>query len=518
MNKKLLLLLFFFVSVKSISQTFSNGRIEYGNGSSNMFSTTAIGSDGKFYCLFNDGVFAHSSNNINPVYRLYRWESGTSSWVSVANFDASVIPGVLISSTNTMFNDGVSLEIDSTGAYHMLFSVYTSNGLEIKYVYSNNGTTWSYTTIDQSNNAVNYNFAHVQLKLDSSNRPHVYYLIRNVGSGGIPTRVYTVTHKYFNGSSWSSEIVHSQTGGSGTGTNDINMIAAAMDSNNKSYVAFVAETNGSGTDGSLLYTTNASGSWSAPVFLATGATSTAAADRVNILCDSNNKQHIIYRENNTTLKLIYTTNKTGSWVGGQMNGNIIAGINSSTDSFNAFTRNASNDLFLAYNASPTTTNTGQVNYACLFNGATTWQTGSVFTGNARTGQFISAEFNNSKNAMITFDHFTDPAATGLAPSYGPPNNPRQVQYATTTVNNLSIGEWNFSKFNIYPNPTDAVLNLDLKETNNISVDIVDLNGRILKTKNASGTTQIDLSKYSSGVYLVKIHFNEGTETVKIVKK
>ncbi|RXR17729.1 T9SS type A sorting domain-containing protein [Flavobacterium amnicola] len=518
MSKKLLLVLFIFISVKSISQTFSNGRIEYGNGSSNMFSTTAIGADGKFYCLFNDGVFTHSSNSINPVYRLLRWESGTSSWVSVANFDASIIPGVLISSTNTMFSDGVSLEIDSTGAYHMLFSVYTSNGLEIKYVYSNNGTSWTYTTIDQTNNATNYGYAHVQLKLDSSNRPHVYYLIRNIGSGGVSSRVYTIMHKNFNGSSWASETVYSQTGGSGTGANELNMIAASIDNNNKSYVAFVAETNGSGTDGSLLYTNNVSGSWSAPVFLATGATGSAAADRVTILSDSNNKQHIIYRENNTTLKLIYTTNKTGSWVGGQMNGNIVAGINSSTDGFHAFTRNASNDLFLAYNASPTTTNIGQVNYACLFNGATTWQTGTVFTGNSRTGQFISAEFSNSKNAMITFDHFTDPAATGGNPSYGPPNNPRQVQYATTIVNNLSIGEWNVSKFNIYPNPTNSVLNIEFAIANTITVEVIDLNGRILKTKNASGTTQIDLSNYSSGVYLVKLYFNEGTETVKIVKE
>lgn len=516
MSKKLLLLLLF-ISVRSISQTFSNGRIEYGNGSSNMFSTTAIGADGKFYCLFNDGNFTHSSNNVNPVYRLVRWESGTSSWVSVANFDASIIPGVIISSTLTMFSDGVSLEIDSSGAYHMLFSVYTSNGLEIKYVYSANGTSWTYTTIDQSNNATNYSFAHVQLKLDSSNRPHVYYLIRNVGSGGISSRVYTITHKYFNGSSWSSEIAHSQTGGNGTGSNDINMIAASIDNNDKSYIGFVAETNGSGTDGSLLYTTNASGSWSTPVFLATGATGSAAADRVTILCDSNNKQHIIYRENNTTLKLIYTTNKTGSWVGGQMNGNIVTGINSSTDGFNAFTRNTSNDLFLAYNASPTTTNTGQVNYACLFNGTSTWQTGSIFTGNTRTGQFMSAEFSNSKNAMITFDHFTDPAATAGNPSYGPPNNPRQVQYATTTVNNLLSSDFIKNNFSIYPNPTNSLLFIDFTEFSNISVQVLDLNGRIILSKSATSSTTLDTSNLSSGLYLIKINSEKGTGTMKIIK-
>lgn len=513
--KKLLYTLIL-ISFSTFGQVFTSGMIEFGNGSSNIFNSSTIGADGKFYCFFNDGNFVHTSNNINPVYRLVRWEPGTSSWTSVANLDASVIPGVIISTATTMFSDGVSLEIDSAGAYHILMNVYTSNGLEIKYAYSTNGTSWTYTTVDQSNNQTNYSYANTQLKLDSNNRPHIYYIIRNIGSGGISTRVYSVMHKYFNGASWISETIYSQTGGSGTGANDINMMSASIDGNNKSHIGFIAETNGSGTDGSLLYTTNSSGSWSTPLFLATGATGNAAADRVNILNDSNNKQHIVYRENNTTLKLIYTTNKTGSWVGGQINSNLITGINSSTDGYNAFTRNASNDLFLAYNSSPSTTNNGQVNYACLFNGSTSWQTGSVFTGNTRTGQFISAEFDNSRKAMITFDHFSDPAATSGAPSYGPPNNPRQLQYATTTVN-LSTDNFIKNNVNIHPNPTNSILFFDFVDLTNVSIEILDINGRILKTKTILTSTNIDISDFSNGVYLFKIESTEGNGIIKVIK-
>ena len=156
--------------------------IEYGNGSSNVFSTTSIGPDGKFYCFFNDGNYTHSSNNVNPVYRLVRWESSSSSWASVANLDASVIPGVIISSTYTMFNDGMAMEVDASGGYHILMNLYTANGTEIKYAYSSNGTAWTYTSIDNSNNQTNYSYTNLQMKLDSSNRPHVYYLIKNIGT------------------------------------------------------------------------------------------------------------------------------------------------------------------------------------------------------------------------------------------------------------------------------------------------------------------------------------------------
>lgn len=515
--KKKLLSIFIFICLTSNSQTFTSGMIEQGNGSSNIFSTTSIGADGKFYCFFNDGTVTHASNNVNPVYRLVRWESGSSSWVSVSNLDAANIPGVIITSGTTMFNDGIALEVDSSGGFHILMNVYTSNGSELKYAYSSNGASWTYTTVDHSNNQTNYSFTNLQLKLDNTNYPHVYYVIKNIGSGGISTRVYSVIHKFYNGSTWTTETTYSQTGGNGTGANDINMMAACIDSNNKSHIGFVAETNGSGTDGSLLYINNTSGSWTAPTFIVTGATSAPAADRVNILSDTNNKQHIIYRENNTTFKLIYTTNKTGSWVGSQINSSLTSGIISATDSYNAFTRNNSNDLFLAYNASPNTTNNGQVNYACLFNGYSTWQTGSVFTGNLRTGQYISAEFNNSRNAMITFDHFTDPAATGGNPSYGPPNNPRQLQYATTIVNNLSSSDFIKNNFNIYPNPTNSLLFIDFAEFSDISLQVLDLNGRIIISKSASNSTTLDTSDLSSGVYLLKIDSEKGTGTMKIIK-
>lgn len=511
---KRLLILIVFISLQSFSQTFTTGVVELGNGSSNIFSSTSIGPDGRFYCFFNDGNVVNTINNVIPAYRLKRWEPSSSSWVSVANLDASVIPGAIVTSSFTMFSDGNALEIDSSGGYHMLITVYTSNGTEIKYVYSANGSSWTYTTIDHSNNQTNYSFANVQLKLDATNKPHVYYLIKNIGTGGISTRVYSVMHKYFNGSAWNTETAYSQTGGSGTGANDINMMSASIDGNNKSHIAMVAETNGSGTDGSLLYLNNTSGTWSAPVFLATGSTGTPAADRVYILSDTNNKQHIVYRQNSNTLKVMYTTNKTGSWNGGQINSNLTAGLMSSIDGYYTFARNTYNDLALVYNASPTTTNTGQINYAILFNGGSNWQIGTAFSGNLRTGQYISAEYTNANTLMMTFDHF---AGTGN-PSYGPPENPRQLHYATSTVTNLSTENILKEELKVYPNPTSSFVNIDAKNLTNVTIQILDIDGRVLSTQKLSKTNQQDVSSLSPGVYVLKIISDQGTKTVKLLKK
>lgn len=511
MIKKLLAFLVL-ISIQSIAQTFTSGMIEYGNGSSNIFSTTSIGPDGKFYCFFNDGTFTHTSNNVNPVYRLKRWD--TSSWTTIADIDASAIPGLIISSTTTMFNDGMAMEVDASGGYHILMNLYTANGLEIKYAYSSNGTTWTYTSIDNSNNQTNYSYTNLQLKLDSSNRPHVYYLIKNIGSGSISSRVYTIVHKYYNGSSWVSETAYTQTGGNGTGANDIIMMSASLDGNNKSHIGFVAETNGSGTDGSLLYANNLSGTWSAPVFLATGATGAPAADRVYILSDTNNKQHIVYRENSTSLKVNYTTNKSGAWSGGQINSNLTSGIMSQGDGYYCFTRNNYNDLLLVYNASPTTTNTGQVNYACLFNGASNWQIGNVFTGNSRTGQYMSAEYTNTNSLMVTFDHFT---GTG-SPSYGPPNNPRQLQYATSVVTNLSTATATKKDVKAYPNPAKSFVNVDTSQLTNVSLQVLDMNGKVLMNNLPKSNPKIDVSTLPPGMYIIKVNSDQGTKTTKIVKQ
>lgn len=72
-----------------------------------------------------------------------------------------------------------------------------------------------------------------------------------------------------------------------------------------------------------------------------------------------------------------------------------------------------------------------------------------------------------------------------------------------------VGEWNGCTFNIYPNPTTSILNVDFSvenmNANGIEIQLLDVYGRLLNVVQAnSGTTQIDLSVYANGVYFIQL--------------
>lgn len=74
----------------------------------------------------------------------------------------------------------------------------------------------------------------------------------------------------------------------------------------------------------------------------------------------------------------------------------------------------------------------------------------------------------------------------------------------------------------YPNPTKGKLVLELSSTNlsKLSYTLFDLKGRLLLRGNIKGkNTIIDIEKYASGVYLLKIdHQNKEMKTFKVIKK
>jgi hypothetical protein len=71
---------------------------------------------------------------------------------------------------------------------------------------------------------------------------------------------------------------------------------------------------------------------------------------------------------------------------------------------------------------------------------------------------------------------------------------------------------------IYPNPTTDILNLriDLNDYQKYSYELYDLGGRFLNKKPVAGkVTELSMSKYPSGTYLLKV--SKGNTPVKIFK-
>ena len=83
---------------------------------------------------------------------------------------------------------------------------------------------------------------------------------------------------------------------------------------------------------------------------------------------------------------------------------------------------------------------------------------------------------------------------------------------------LSTKDLSKVNFNIFPNPVEDVLNISKSsESEIISVDITDLNGRTIKSVNNDFST-INVSDLSTGIYFINVRSEEGFATKKLIKK
>ena len=103
---------------------------------------------------------------------------------------------------------------------------------------------------------------------------------------------------------------------------------------------------------------------------------------------------------------------------------------------------------------------------------------------------------------------------------------------TTECVDFSVGveEWNDDNITLYPNPTTGMVNVQFTMNNiqlgNGEIQVLDVHGRLLQVVGISDacgaslqTVQIDLSRYATGVYLVRLVNGGDVITVKnVVKK
>jgi len=102
-------------------------------------------------------------------------------------------------------------------------------------------------------------------------------------------------------------------------------------------------------------------------------------------------------------------------------------------------------------------------------------------------------------------------------------NPAIVTNTFTTefVALLASESFNADEFAVYPNPTSSVLNIQSKLNTTISeVNVYDLLGKqLLNKKMAVSTTEIDMTNYSPGLYLLEVVSENNQKSVhKIIKK
>jgi hypothetical protein len=75
-------------------------------------------------------------------------------------------------------------------------------------------------------------------------------------------------------------------------------------------------------------------------------------------------------------------------------------------------------------------------------------------------------------------------------------------------------------FSVSPNPTKDIVNVSNTSVLINSIEVTDLNGRVVKTVNSidASNAQVNISDLSSGVYMMKIVSDQGISTKKVIKE
>ncbi|AJR04897.1 T9SS type A sorting domain-containing protein [Siansivirga zeaxanthinifaciens] len=81
---------------------------------------------------------------------------------------------------------------------------------------------------------------------------------------------------------------------------------------------------------------------------------------------------------------------------------------------------------------------------------------------------------------------------------------------------LNVSQNEFSKASVFPNPTSDVLNIKASEKIN-SLELYNINGVKVYSKENIENQFINISKLSSGVYILKLNTNNGSEFKRIIK-
>lgn len=94
-----------------------------------------------------------------------------------------------------------------------------------------------------------------------------------------------------------------------------------------------------------------------------------------------------------------------------------------------------------------------------------------------------------------------------------------IQAPTFNANNQSLGindSTEIATFKVYPNPTNDLITIESGQNEISQISLYNMQGQLLLNKRTSSTTSldVDLSAYSSGIYLLKVN---GNQTIRIVK-
>lgn len=191
------------------------------------------------------------------------------------------------------------------------------------------------------------------------------------------------------------------------------------------------------------------------------------------------------------------------------------------------------DVAVAEISGPSSSCVGEeVSYSATDNGSGAsylWHFGPWASPSSANTQNVDVTWNQQGVVYITLtvekDGCTSTTSYGIAISNDP-------NYCSAALGNPNIGNLPgysstssmLNQFSLFPNPADDYLTVRWEEAlaGDVNIELLSLDGRQLMTARASGeeqSFQADLTKFSAGMYLLRVRFDEGEQEVfRVVKK
>jgi hypothetical protein len=86
------------------------------------------------------------------------------------------------------------------------------------------------------------------------------------------------------------------------------------------------------------------------------------------------------------------------------------------------------------------------------------------------------------------------------------------------VPGLAVSDFDFSNFNIFPNPVNDVLNISY-DKNISAVAIYNLMGQEVQFQKSDNTiSEVDMSQLPNGIYMVRFASERHVKTIKVIKE
>jgi hypothetical protein len=90
-------------------------------------------------------------------------------------------------------------------------------------------------------------------------------------------------------------------------------------------------------------------------------------------------------------------------------------------------------------------------------------------------------------------------------------------YFTTECTTNGIVENSQDEITVYPNPANDKLNVETNNPGNYLVEIYSVDGRLLYNCKLNGTSEIDVSKFESGIFIITIKSNDHIQKERVLK-